>query len=107
MKASERLGAVASLGKLSERRQLINQTAGVVSISSSTVELVDLSHNPINSHLALEEQEGNRGVAAGEGATALTVVTRVAFLNAHPDHEGQPTSRPRRSTSGGTKLSGR
>jgi ParB family chromosome partitioning protein len=88
MKASERLGAAASFGQLSERRQLINQAAGRSSISSSSVELEDLTHNPFNPRLALDELEETAASLQEKGQlTALTVVTRVAFLNAHPGHE--------------------
>ncbi|MFI1259104.1 ParB/RepB/Spo0J family partition protein [Streptomyces netropsis] len=89
MKASERLGTASSFSGLSSRRQLINQATGQTTARpSSSVPLDQLAHNPFNPRDELLDLDEIIASLQEKGQiTALTVVTRDAFLAAHPEQE--------------------
>ncbi|MET9648587.1 ParB/RepB/Spo0J family partition protein [Streptomyces syringium] len=89
MKASERLGTASSFSGLSSRRQLINQATGrTTARPSSSVPLDQLAHNPFNPRDELLDLDEIIASLQEKGQiTALTVVTRDAFLTAHPEQE--------------------
>lgn len=89
MKASDRLSTAASFSGLSSRRQLINQATGrTTAHPASSVPMDRLAHNPFNPREELNHLEETVASLQEKGQlTALTVVTRDAFLEAHPDQE--------------------
>ncbi|MFC5150009.1 ParB/RepB/Spo0J family partition protein [Streptomyces aureoversilis] len=90
MKASDRLGNASSFSGLSSRRQLINQATGrgASARPSSSVPIDQLAHNPFNPREELTNLEETIASLQEKGQlTALTVVSRDAFLNSYPEAE--------------------
>ncbi|MEU8550560.1 ParB/RepB/Spo0J family partition protein [Streptomyces roseoverticillatus] len=95
MKASERLGNASSFSGLSSRRQLINQATGhgASARPSSSVPISQLAHNPFNPREELTDLDETIASLQEKGQlTALTVVSRDAFLNAYPEAEKEIAS---------------
>ncbi|MCF3105378.1 ParB/RepB/Spo0J family partition protein [Streptomyces roseoverticillatus] len=95
MKASERLGNASSFSGLSSRRQLINQATGhgASARPSSSVPISQLAHNPFNPREELTDLDETIASLQEKGQlTALTVVSRDAFLNAYPEAEEEIAS---------------
>jgi ParB family transcriptional regulator, chromosome partitioning protein len=85
----------AALRPRSDRRQLIDRATGeggeaphAASVPPRVVELTDLAHNPFNPRHQLRDLQETADSLLEKGQIQpITVVTRAAFLQAHPGQE--------------------
>ena len=99
MSKADELGASSAFDEVipprrSTRRALIDQATGVATEEPATppriVPLAQLAHNPFNPRVTLTEvQETADSLLERGQVQPITIITRQAFLNAHPDADDQ------------------